>query len=1139
MSDQTPREMCVEEARAEAKRRAPRSSARRSSSGGMSLGRVMRHHVYRLVLLGAFAGLMGLMFLGQTLTAPDWLRDRIAVRIEQALPGIEITFAEMHFVMNAGWRPRVGVSDLALSDADGRRILELSRAEASLAMRPLLYGQVSPKKIILTGARAVLRRAADGTVALDFGETGQVVEEAANLPDLIEGWEERLLQEPLLALTEFELRALTLRYDDVRSGRSWTVDDGRLTLHRKGDQLSIGAGLAVLSGRSYAASLEASYDSSIRSRAASFGIQITDMAAEDIALQAAALGWLEPLRAPISGAMRGGIDAEGGLLPLNATLRIGAGVLQPTEATTPIPFDAARAYVTFDPVEQVLRFDELTVDSAWGSGTAEGRAVLSGLDGGAFESLVGQFTVGALTLNPAGVYPEPLTLAGAHADFRLSLHPFDLTLGDALIRDGDNPLRLSGALEAAPEGWRYTLNGRIEEIGAARLMEIWPEAALVKPRGWVATNVHAGRLSDVDVVLRGVPDDPKPAVYAEFEFSGAEVTFARTLPPLLGARGQGSFVDHRLVIVATEGQVEGDEGGPIDVAGTAFIVPDVRVKPGTPAIVRTRLSGAPTAVLSLLNRPPLSVLGGSGLPVALAEGALAFEGTLALPMQKKVALSDFEFHGTGRLTGVQSTVLVPGHVLAGEDLTVTLDTGRVEIAGAGTISGVPAEVSWTQPIGIRGAGSQVAGQVELSPEAIAAFNLGLPANMVRGRGQGEVTVDLAPGEPVRMTLASDLEGLTLSLPSLGWRKGPEAEGSLELSATLGAQPRVDRLTLSGGGLTATGRIETRAGGGFDRAVFDRVSLGGWLNVAAELRSRGEGRTPAVRIGGGSLDLGRAAFGSGSGGDAPPLDVTLDRLQVSDGLALTGLRGAFTTAGGLAGVFSGQMNGGAPVSGKVSPQDGASAFEITATDAGAVFRDAGIIKQAHGGDLRLTLLPVAGAEGQYDGALRVTNTRVKEGSGIGALLNAISLVGLIDELAGNGIVFNEVEAKFRLTPTQLILLSSSAIGPSIGVSMDGIYDLASATLDMQGVLSPLYALNIIGSVISKKGEGLIGFNFNLSGPASDPKVSVNPLSALTPGILREVFREPTPTVSKSRTEAGESEEGDAEPRRREQLSGEDR
>ena len=272
-------------------------------------------------------------------------------------------------------------------------------------------------------------------------------------------------------------------------------------------------------------------------------------------------------------------------------------------------------------------------------------------------------------------------------------------------------------------------------------------------------------------------------------------------------------------------------------------------------------------------------------------------------------------------------------------------------------------------------------------------------------------------------------------------------------------------------------------------------------------------------GSGSLDLGGATFGKDEGtasGDSPPLSVSLDRLQIARGLALTGLQAQLTTAGGLAGTFTGQMNGGTALSGKIVPEAGRNAFQVTSADAGGIFRDAGILKQARGGALNLILRP-APETGSYDGTLRVTNTSVHEGSGIGAILNAISLVGLIDELAGNGITFSEVDASFRLSPSRLTLLSASAIGPSIGLSLDGIYDLASATLDMQGVLSPLYALNAIGSVLTRKGEGLIGVNFDLSGPASAPRISVNPLSALAPGFLRELFRDPAPTVSKSRTD----------------------
>ena len=129
-----------------------------------------------------------------------------------------------------------------------------------------------------------------------------------------------------------------------------------------------------------------------------------------------------------------------------------------------------------------------------------------------------------------------------------------------------------------------------------------------------------------------------------------------------------------------------------------------------------------------------------------------------------------------------------------------------------------------------------------------------------------------------------------------------------------------------------------------------------------------------------------------------------------------------------------------------------------------------------------------------------------------MLNIISVFGLLEQLGKSGILFTEVDAKFRLTPDQVIVSQSSAIGPSMGVSLDGYYDLATRGIDMQGVLSQIYLLNGIGSIIGRKGEGLIGFNFSLKGNADRPRVLVNPLSALTPGMFREIFRRPAPQLT---------------------------
>jgi hypothetical protein len=171
---------------------------------------------------------------------------------------------------------------------------------------------------------------------------------------------------------------------------------------------------------------------------------------------------------------------------------------------------------------------------------------------------------------------------------------------------------------------------------------------------------------------------------------------------------------------------------------------------------------------------------------------------------------------------------------------------------------------------------------------------------------------------------------------------------------------------------------------------------------------------------------------------------------------------------------------------------------------------GILQQARGGRMQLTLEPV-GTGGAFDGKLRITDTRIVDAPTMAALLNGISIVGLINELNGDGIYFSEVDADFRLTPSRITLRSASAVGSSMGLSMDGVFATDSGQIDMQGVISPVYALNAIGSVFTRKGEGLFGFNYTLSGPAKAPRVSVNPLSALAPSGIRDLFRAPRTDV----------------------------
>lgn len=1074
------------------------------------------------LLVGVVVSGGAMMLKDRPLTAPPWLQSRVEARIAQALPQARVTFGTMVLVIEEGWSPRIALRDVAVKTAVGEDVLHFNEVKAAFAAAPLMEGEVRPKTIALSGIFANLQRTQDGKFRISAGlDPVAPAREASSIPQLI-GQMDAILQRPAFrSLTNVDLRALTLRYEDVAAGRAWTVDGGRLRLDREGDALALAADLAVLSGGAGVATLAANYASVIGETTATFGVSFDGIDAADIAAQSPAFAWLDVLRAPISGSVRSGILPSGRFDRLSATLQIGAGAVQPNANTKPIPFQGLRSYFSYDPDLRLLRFDELAVESAWFTGRVDGTARL-GLtpDRRKLTDLVAQISLRDLSANPNGLYPEAIDLSGADADFRLRLDPFRIELGRLRINDQGRTLVMQGQARAGPEGWHLGLDGRMDAIAPPRLLALWPQTLVEKTRTWLTRNLLAGTVNNIDLAFRLEPDR-KPQTYVAFDYADASVKFMKQMPPITGGKGHFSLTDNRLVVAMDGGTVTAPDGGMVHLGGSSFILPDVTVKDGAPAVIRMETRSSVTAALSLLNQEPLRVMDKAKLPVTIADGQAVLAGTLAVPLKKGDGLKSLVYHVAGRLTNVASDTLVKGRNLRAETLALTATTTGVEISGLGELDGVPFDGAWSQPIGAGADKSTLRGKAELSAQALRAFGVSLPKDTISGTAPVQVAMDFERGSAPQFSLTSSLRGMRLSVPQLSWSKASEASANLTVSGALGSTPRIDALNLSGPGLTAQGAVALNDGGGLDRVRFDSLEVGGWLDAPVDLVGQGAGNPVQVVLRGGTVDL-RQVHTGGTGDtnrpDAPPgppMQVRLDRLQITDTIALTDMVGSFATAVGLEGEFQARLNGGTPVSGRVIPQAGRTAVRLSAADAGGVLRSAGLLKQIEGGQMELVLLPV-GSGGAFDGQLTIKAVRVQNAPGIAGLVNAVSVVGLVNELNGDGIYFEDVEARFRLTPNRLTLNEGSAVGVSMGLSMDGVYALDTGQMAMQGVFTPIYLLNGIGSVLTRKGEGVFGFNYTLSGDARSPSVSVNPLSALAPGMFRDMLRStPRPPMTSTR------------------------
>ena len=1096
----------------------PKPRVRRKRRRGSGLGG-------RLFLLLLIFGLtaVGYEFVGKPIHLPVWavaeIEQRLNASLAGALPDGALSVGGIEVTVGNDLVPHLVLEDLRLLQPGGQTLLTLPETQLTLDASALLRGTLRAKSLRIIGARIAIHRDADGQFDLALGSgQGPKLDSLAALFDAAD----RAFALPALAhLTNVEAEALSLSLSDAQAGKTWEVGDGRLSIENRGHELAAELGLSLVAGGSAPARAVFTVVAAKGAGSARITAQVDHVAAKDLAAQTPLLGWLGILDAPISGRIAVTVDTKG-IQGLDGRLDIGAGALRPSDQTTPIAFDQASIGLGYDPAAGRILLTELSVQSASLRLKANGRAymvdaagqVITGaLSGRRPAAFLGQIGISGVAVDPAGLFAAPVRFSQGAIDLRLRLNPFAVDIGQLSLVEGDQRLHLSGQIAADAGGWRSALDVSLNEVTLDRLLALWPVRMVPNTRAWVASNIRNATLANVRAALRIAPGT-EPKVELGYSFANADLRIMQKMPPVTGADGYATISGQVYTLVMSKGIITPPQGGSVDVSGTVFAVPDIYAKPSR-GDVQLHATAPLTAMLSLLDQPPFLYLQKAGQPVTLGSGTATVAGRISLPLVNKIGPGDVDYAVTGTVRDFASKVIVKGRTVTAPLLTVAAHPKGMTISGPGLIGKVPFDVVFSQDFGLAPPPARIAGNVTLSQRAVEEFGLGLPKSMVSGAGQGQVEIVLPKGEAGKLALVSDLKGITLAIPELGWRKAAGAAGHLEADVTLGVVPNVTRLAVSGAGLTATGVVQLKADGGLDVARFAKVALGGWLNGAVEIAGRGAGRAVGLAVTSGSIDIRKFPADRGGSGsaDGSPIRINLDALRVTDGIRLTGFVGNFTLNGGFNGAFSGEVNGAAPVTGAVVPSKNGAAIRLQAADAGAAMKAAGMFSSAHGGSLDLTLIPRA-ESGRYDGSAAIRNIRVKYGSAMADLLSAISVIGLLDQLNGDGIVFNTAEATFLLTPNAIDIRKGSAVGASMGVSMAGVYHSDTSVLDMTGVVSPIYLLNGIGAVLTRKGEGLFGFAYRMRGTAAAPDVQVNPLSILTPGMFRDIFRAPQPTLEGS-------------------------
>jgi len=199
---------------------------------------------------------------------------------------------------------------------------------------------------------------------------------------------------------------------------------------------------------------------------------------------------------------------------------------------------------------------------------------------------------------------------------------------------------------------------------------------------------------------------------------------------------------------------------------------------------------------------------------------------------------------------------------------------------------------------------------------------------------------------------------------------------------------------------------------------------------------------------------------------------------------------------------------------ITPERNARRLTASAADTGALLRGIDLMNTMQGGRLTASgLYDDSRADHLLSGTAEIDEFSIRDAPALGKLLQAMTLYGLVDAMRGPGLGFSKLIAPFSLSEDMLTLQDARAFSASLGLTAKGTINRSTDQIDLNGTIVPAYFFNallgnipLVGRLFSpERGGGVFAASYAVRGPVANPQVSVNPLAALTPGFLREMFR----------------------------------
>ena len=1055
-----------------------------------------------------------------------------AFAIERRLPrGYDAAIGEM-IILKDKDHFRLRLTDLEIVDGDGNRAATSQTVEFVFVARDFANRSIGPRSIEATGARFRIVRNAEQSLKVPAarGRGGRSLFPSSD--DMIgDGFLRSAFQKA-------EMRDAVITFLDVASARTWVSENASVVIERTAEGLDGSlAGDIDLEGAAAHLKADAQYkelDGVISVNVAGEKFPVGDILTM---FYGDAAGVID---ASVSGDGAIVITRDGKVRSSSFDAEIGAGAFRLGGVDAPIKF--IRLKTGFDPVANRFEINKFAYEIAGNSGEASGTVALEFGDDVRdpervnFDLEATDMVVAARERLAEPLPIEAATFSGAYdvKAKKLDLSDFSLRLLDVVL-GGEFSYAAprvdeAGGIASPGVTASVTVDGTLDP---ERLLRIWPLGVAMGARDWIDDRMETARIANIaaemDLAPGAVTQDglmPDDALSLTFDVDNGKAYYAKRMTPLSEASGSGVLRGNSFSMTVERARV-----GDIKISEGEVEFPTFIPK-WEPTYYRFLATGRSEAILGVLDQAPLNLLSKTNFSPDQFAGDAKARIEIMRPNKREVAPDEYEYRGEAEFENM--TIAGFGaddsHLTGGVG-TVSLKPRSLTVKGDASFAETPLHLQWTKNFFAEDGPSEllISGAVDASIGDFFGLSL---RNLFGGVIDARARLVGELGAYESLTFNGDFKDAWVRLGLFDWDKeiGAPAVSEITMRFDDGAID-FERVFIDGDGIAVSG-VARFANDVLDAASFPLFYLEGAadLSLAARRNARGAldvtatgayfNAGPAVL----QFTKGQGRTSSGDNEDSGPwgagiaATARVDRLELRKNVvyqdASFDLRRGPETLEALN--FSALNNDGAPL--RVSMAEfgedsgPAQRIDVRSSDLGGFLKGVFGLTSMEGGEGSMAVY-YGGDQQGFAGEIEARNMHVVNAPLLARLFSAGSLDGLANLLQGEGIDLSYAYGEFDYGRGAVSLRDFRATGPSVGMTAEGNVSLAQdGAIALSGAVAPIYQLNsvlgaapIIGDIlVGRKGEGVLALSYSVSGERAAPEVAVNPLSALTPGIFRQLF-----------------------------------